>query len=153
MEQQHVASVNVTANPIAPLLGAPRNITSLASSRLQSESMRTIQNSQRTLRHRAIMKRYPGGEALLISCHSGVVLVGLNDATLEIREDKPGFRLWMYQKLFPDEQLHHRLQQAMMWERVKGLETKDFVTNNFVAWIIVSTCGVDTANPFDRIAV
>src|SRR6516165_2558150 len=39
-----------------------------------------------------------------------------------------------------------------MWERVKRLETEDLVTNDFVAWIIVNTRGIDTANTFDGIA-
>src|SRR6516164_246829 len=99
MEQQHIACIDVASDPITALLRPWRNITSFPCGRLWPKAMGSIENSQWPLHDRAIMKRYPGRKALLVSSDGGVVLVRVHDATRELRKNDTNFRLWMYQKL------------------------------------------------------
>ena len=103
VKDEYVASVDRPTNPIPSTRRLLRDIAGCRIGVLKTELVRAFQNLQRTQLCGAVVKRYPGSEAIGISCEGLMVLMGMDDELFAVRKDQPCDRFWVDEKLLTDE--------------------------------------------------
>ena len=115
--------------------------------------MRTVHDSEWSLLDRAIVQWQPGGKGLLVSGHSGVILMSRSDCAREIRENEAACGFWMDQKMRAYEQLHNLLQHGMMRQPMKGWQREDLIVDGFKSGVIFAASRVAICDSIERIGL
>jgi hypothetical protein len=146
MKDEHIAGIDVSANPIAANRVAFWNLRDkeiLILVILKTEFVRAFQNPQRSHIRRAIVEWNPHCKALGISPHESVILMCMDREAFAVREDQASDWLWMDQEPLTHDHFHDTLQRWMMWQSVKGSEIEDLLIGPLEPWVWIAASSLD----------
>ncbi len=154
VKDEHIACVDLAANPIASDIRSCRNLRDMKILILVmyiAETMRAFHNSQRAHISRAIVKRNPYGEAFGISAHESIILVCMNGELFAVWEDQPANRFRMNQKAVTHKHFHDLLQGRMVRQSVKRFEVEDVLVGVLERRVWIAAGGTEIGDALKRV--